>query len=362
MSDMRTPLAILHGTMVLTAIVLQSSAAYAYVRYHTSAGLPYKWAPTCVAVTVYPADLPEMTPAQILHATTAAAEAWSTEGNACTSLRFQIQSSTAPTPVARYDFANNVIFRHKDWCRFGDPVGSCSYDSSALAITTIFVNFKDGLIRDADIEVNARNFLWGDVTLDPAGSTKQDLQNTLTRQLGHVIGLDAPCFVPGPDPPGGMIDNLGHPAPSCEAAPAEMRETTMFPSSAPGEISKRTLAPDDVLGVCGSYPRDGDGSLCFVVDGDASVDGDGNADLDVAVDGDALEAAGRDLRAEGDAPATADAAPAVEGDADAAGGKSEGGGGCGCRETGSSGSSVSLTLVWLGLVILAKRRIPARRP
>ena len=62
----------------------------------------------------------------------------------------------------------------------------------------------------------------------------QDLQNTLTHESGHFIGL-AHSPVPG----------------------ATMNATTQ-----PGETLKRSLAPDDAAGVCAIYPEASGGCGC----------------------------------------------------------------------------------------------------
>ena len=67
------------------------------------------------------------------------------------------------------------------------------------------------------------------------------LQNTVTHEAGHFLGLAHPCEAdPGTATANGVPVCSGHP---------EMASVTMFPSASPGEISKRTLAADDVVGV-----------------------------------------------------------------------------------------------------------------
>ena len=55
-----------------------------------------------------------------------------------------------------------------------------------------------------------------------------DVQNTVTHEAGHTLGLDRP-----PDHP----------------------EATMYASGPSGETSKRILAADDIQGICSIYPR-----------------------------------------------------------------------------------------------------------
>ena len=61
----------------------------------------------------------------------------------------------------------------------------------------------------------------------------QDLQNALTHEMGHLIGLDHTCWS---GPTSGMpdpLDNIGNPVPECNAASADVQATTMFPSASP---------------------------------------------------------------------------------------------------------------------------------
>jgi hypothetical protein len=248
------------GAVVCLAVSLAFvGRAEAYVRYKTETGIGFFWPQTWVPVTAYPLSMSDihgmmdMTSDEIVMAATAAGDAWSGRQNACTYLEINVSSSDAAAPTARYDNRNSLIFRTTSWCAPTDPAGTCSDDPAALAITSVFVSKKDGRIRDADIEVNAKNFVWTDLDLEPSAQGKQDLQNALTHEMGHLIGLDHTCIPAGTpgDPP---LDNNGNPVPDCETAPEAVRETTMFASAIPGDTMKRTLAPDDIQAVCDIYP------------------------------------------------------------------------------------------------------------
>lgn len=252
--------------------LLAARPAQAFVRYKTSTGIGFFWPQTCVPVTAYPLSMTDanghmdMTSQQIMQAATSAAAAWGANMNACTFLRINVTESTGPTPEARDDYTNSLIFRTLTWCSPSDAPGTCSYDPSALAITSVFVDKSTGQIQDGDIEVNARNFSWADLVLDPSlASQSQDLQNALTHETGHLIGLDHTCYVPGtvPNPP---LDNTGTPVPSCDAASDAVKATTMSALAEPGDTGKRTLAPDDIAAVCDIYPIAMDPMKCPVTD------------------------------------------------------------------------------------------------
>jgi hypothetical protein len=275
-------LALAFFVLAFAVLALAPGRAEAYVRYKTDTGKPFYWPQSCVPVSAYPYSMTdvnghmEMTPDEIMHAATAASDAWSTAeetngvptdagGAVCTFLRINVTESDGPTPTARFDYRNNIIFRTLSWCAPTDGPGMCTYDASALAITSVFVDKNTGEIRDGDIEVNAKGFIWADLDINTSPQN-QDLQNALTHEMGHLIGLDHTCYIAdlgAPDP----LDNNGNPVPDCEAADATVRATTMFASAIPGDTEKRTLAPDDIQAVCDIYPIADDPKRCPVEDG-----------------------------------------------------------------------------------------------
>ena len=232
--------------------------AHAFVRYVTDAGAPFFWATETILITAYPNGFTEssMTAIQVKGAVNGAAAAWSAAQNSCTYLTLMPSFSTDATPLAGNDGHNSVIFRSDSWCQLGDDHVTCeaAYDASALAVTTDWANTKSGQIYDADVEVNLIDFQWADVLANPKLGTDMDLQNALTHEMGHLIGLDHTCYnalstsMPRPD------DDTGQPVPDCSSASAQVQQTTMFPSATPGDTQKRTLAPDDVDGLCTIYP------------------------------------------------------------------------------------------------------------
>jgi hypothetical protein len=165
------------------------------------------------------------------------------------------------------DYHNRMIFRQDEWCRDPAPRKSNDppcYDPSALAITSVFQLKNTGEILDADMEINAHNFTWGDFVAHPESfdTNTQDFQGTVTHEFGHVIGLDHTCFKPGATFSDGRLvprpnDNLGNPVPDCDGGylPPIITQSTMYVSVAsPGaEVELRSLSPDDSQAACEIY-------------------------------------------------------------------------------------------------------------
>jgi MYXO-CTERM domain-containing protein len=256
--------------LVLACLATLAAAkpAAAYVRYTLASGVMFKWPQSCVMLTAYPADFVSKMPLEdIVAATTASADAWSVVSNSCTYLDIMVDYSTAPAPRANpRDVQSMIIYRTMNWCKLM-PNGQCDttvyYDPAALALTTVSAKASSGQITDADIEVNAFHFMWGDLVANPPSGAPQahDLRNAMTHEMGHLIGLDHTCFPPGittarPN------DDMGQPIPDCSEATQEVIETTMFPSANSGDVDKRTLGPDDQRAVCEIYAAADNPNVC----------------------------------------------------------------------------------------------------
>jgi MYXO-CTERM domain-containing protein len=107
------------------------------------------------------------------------------------------------------------------------------YDGNALAATVVTLDSRTNTILDADIVFNAQNHHFRVVDALSAterGMTQRerfdDIQNTVTHEFGHALGL---------------LHNEQDPA------------VVMYPSAAPLEISKRILASDDQAGLLALY-------------------------------------------------------------------------------------------------------------
>jgi hypothetical protein len=247
--------------------------AAAYVRTVTEAGAPSAWKTPCPIMEFsLGAPPPEMDAPSYLAAAQAAGAAWSQAstngGDRCTNVIFTVVSVPDVAGPVGMDYHNRMIFRQDEWCRDPPPRNSNDppcYPPSALAITSVFQLKNTGEILDADMEINAHDFTWGDFVLHPElfESNTQDFQGTVTHELGHVIGLDHTCFNPGASFSDGTpvprpVDNLGNPVPDCSDGdlPPVITQATMYVSVAsPGaEVDLRSLSPDDAQAACEIYP------------------------------------------------------------------------------------------------------------
>jgi len=115
--------------------------------------------------------------------------------------------------------SNVVAFLDKNW----------PHEPGAIALTTVSFRTGTGEILDADIEVDSDP----STILLSTGAPKPghyDVESILVHESGHLLGLT-------------------------HTQPAHT-EAAMRPRYDPGDISLRTLAPDDECGLCASAPPD----------------------------------------------------------------------------------------------------------
>jgi hypothetical protein len=150
---------------------------------------------------------------------------------------------------------NVLLFRGEASCtRYqSDPcfeAGTCAdqhdcwdYDDGLLAVTTTTFD-RCGQLLDADIEFNGGLYDFTAVDGPPCstgshtGCVDFDIQNTATHEMGHLLGLDHPT------------------------SGVDVTEATMYASAGSGETKKRTLAQDDLDGLCAIYPTGKPAAFC----------------------------------------------------------------------------------------------------
>jgi hypothetical protein len=251
--------------------LLACRRAEAYVQFRTPDGVGWSWHGTnCMPIVAFTQGFDDMTVNEVTAAATGAAAAWSARQHPCTHLTLSMQMSAQPTPVVVPRRLTSLVFREGRWCKLTnadvcseDPADLAVYDATVLMLTSSEVSNRSGAMTRAAIEVNAADFTWSDLVIHPERTigTTQDLQNALTHELGHFIGLDHNCTSAGTDP-ALMIDENDQPAPFCETASPAIMEATMYPTAPQGDIQKRTLGADDLSALCDIYPAARDPGVC----------------------------------------------------------------------------------------------------
>lgn len=204
-----------------------------------------------------------------LAAVKASLTAWNEGVTDCSYIQFKLISPDSSSVQAGYDpepgASNNnaIVWVNQNW-----PYSRMAVGQTTLRHVDKASHSQDGRIVDADIELNGVDYRFS----VGAKVGQMDIENTVTHELGHVLGVDHPCDDgETAEPP---KDQNGKAVPACgsSAVPAWMRQTTMWYSAEPGEIKKRTLESDDIAAVCGIYPVGGDPTLesgCAVAAGPA---------------------------------------------------------------------------------------------
>jgi hypothetical protein len=227
------------SSAVFVASLAASSSALAFVQTMscTPSGqfacepgeqaLPLRWVQSCINYHITEAGTADIADTEATgNAVIAGYEAWNEPD--CSYLALNYAGKTNEDRVGfnanTKSNANIVVFRDTGW----------THSNKVLALTSVTFQPSTGQIFDADIELNSATYEF--TTTEVPEDIKIDLRNTVTHEVGHLLGLDH----------------------------AFDAEATMFATAPIGEIKKRTLEVDDTSGLCTIYPTadDPDNQFC----------------------------------------------------------------------------------------------------
>lgn len=173
-----------------------ASSSFAYSILHSGGFTPVSTDVHCLSSLANESKL----------AISSACQVWNAAG--CGSLVFRGTDSTVTT----YPYENN-----RNDITKGDR-GSGEYLMQTY-YTTHYYSFGKWYISEADIDINVNSSMpWG----NDGASNHYDIQNCITHELGHLLGLDE--------------EN-------------SQTESTMYYEADLGETKKRSLAQDDINGL-----------------------------------------------------------------------------------------------------------------
>lgn len=181
-------------------LVLFATEASAFKLKNTSAGASIQWMQDRVVFAPVPTG-DGRRDALLRRALRASVDAWS--------------RASALTTAMGEESENRVSWSGDSW----------DFDPAFLAVALTRYDVATGRIISAEIVINELGANWADRRSEPQRSAHFDLQNTLTHEVGHAVGL-------------------GH---------SEEETATMYASADADEVSKRTLARDDIEGVQALY-------------------------------------------------------------------------------------------------------------
>ncbi|MDP9149360.1 MAG: M10 family metallopeptidase domain-containing protein [Myxococcota bacterium] len=193
---------------------------------------------------VVPAAASGVTAEELVLALQSAARAWNEPLETCAVPRVRIRTPT-PGGAARVDGRSVVVLRSDAWCPADRRDPSDCYDPKLQALTQLRQRLDgkesdDGVLSEADIEVNAVDFRW---SLDGQRPGTRSLRAILAHELGHVLGLRHPCA---------ERPTAAEALPLCAAeASRAMKISIMYPDpTEPGRVPVLAPGPDATGPLC----------------------------------------------------------------------------------------------------------------
>lgn len=226
--------------MILRALILSllaTTAAHGFVRStvpNTSTEL--NWVTNCIGYYLNAEGSDDLDFDDVEDEVQRSFEQW--ELPSCSDVNFTYLGVTNATGAGYFQGQSNrnIVV----WREGGSGDDAWEHDRSIIAVTTnTFCTETNslcpfaGAIIDADIELNGERFTFTNARL--VAFTQFDLGNTLTHEVGHLLGLDH----------------------------SRDRDSTMFASAPPGELAKRDLNDDDQAGICTVFPTRSSGEACY---------------------------------------------------------------------------------------------------
>ncbi len=200
------------------ALALSPGRGHAWRVFLTSRGSEVHWDGAAHPYVLQPGWPIAGGDAAVAEAMSSALAPWAETGCGVPLLRFGGIDAEAQLDDA--DLRGSVVWidSASSWnARFG---------ATELARTLVAFRVGSGAILDTDVAVNLGGHAFTVSDACPAGLDRYDLTSVLTHELGHALGLDH----------------------------SDLPDATMFPKTEEGHCALRTLAEDDLAGLCHLYP------------------------------------------------------------------------------------------------------------